>query len=670
MGPTVRALRFVLQVAAFSLSLCIILAAKPLKEPAEIVPKPSKSEIQVGTIRLKRCKHVRAYCGTVARPLDPAGSVPDIIKIGLQFYPHLNTSSPALEPIVAMEGGPGYPSTGTRHSYLELFRPLMDRHDLLLVDHRGTGTSRALNCPKLQAEPNPQHEGISACGDMLGPAAYLYGTDLATDDLNTVLQALAIDKVDLYGDSYGTYFSQTFAVRHPQHLHALVLDGAYPIVGLSPWYPEMAPTVREAHRLACQRSRSCRSFSGDSASRLDELVQKLRDDPVSGTAQDGDGKQASVTADPVSVAYLLYSNATALVVYRELDAAAGAYLEQQDSLPLLRLIAENRKAAETGGREAKPENYSAASFVATSCASYPQIYDMKAATADRMGQRENALIEKERSAPNTYAPFTIREFDSVSLEVSVLDLCLNWPQAPPTIGPGTPVPKNSAFPQVPVLVLSGDFDPLTPWPQGAAAAKQFPNAKQVVVRNTGHVSALDDEDNCGSEIVRRFVQSLDAGDTSCAEKVAEVHSVSRFATKATDVDPATAGNGNQADESELRIAAATAQTIGDALARWWVNDSGKGVGLRGGTFKYATKGSHSLYKLNFLRWTDDLSVSGRVDWDYKFPGRVTANVQALAPSGKKGKLSLTWDSRTPDADAQITGMIGRHKVVASVYAPF
>ncbi len=644
--------------------------AKQLKPPAELVPKPSQAEIQVGSLRLRRCKGAPAYCGAIIRALDPSGSTPGTIKVGFQFYPHLNSTAQHLETIVAMEGGPGYPTTESRHSYIGLFRPLMDRRDLLLVDNRGSGLSLALDCRLLQSEPNPQHDGISACGDTLGKAAYLYGTALAADDLAAVLDALGINQVDLYGDSYGTYFSQTFAVRHPQTLRALVLDSAYPIVGLSPWYPEIAPTIREGLRLACQRSAACRDIPGDSGSRLDELVAKLREQPLSGTAQDGDGKTVAVTADPSSIAYLMFSNATALVVFRELDAAARAYLEHQDAVPLLRLIGENRKAGQAGGGNVSAATYSAASFVSTSCASYPQLYDMRAHPADRAVQLERAIAAKEKDEPATYAPFTVREFEAVPLDDSVLDLCLNWPQAPPEISIGSPAPPNPVFPGIPVLVLSGDFDPLTPWPQGTAAAKQFPNARHVIVENTAHVVALGDQDNCGSEMVRHFVETLDTSDTSCAKKVGEVHLVPSFAMHAAELDPAKATAGNQANESDLRLVAAAAQTLGDALARWWVNDTGKGVGLRGGRFKYKTSGSHSIYKFEYLRWTDDVSVSGRADWDFNCPGAVEADLNVLGPSGAKGTLNIKWSSRLPGSTAQITGKIGNRRVAATVYAPY
>lgn len=647
-----------------------LVSAKRLRSPAELVPKPSKVRLQVGSLLLRRCKDVPAYCGSIPRPLDPADTAAGTIKIGFQFYPHLDTATPPLETIVATEGGPGYPTTGTRHSYIALFYPLMDRHDFLLVDDRGTGSSGAVDCPLLQREPNPQHAGITACGQSMGKSAYLYGSKLAADDLAAVLDALAIRRIDLYGDSYGTYFGQTFANRHPQRLRSLVLDGAYPAAGLSPWYPEIAPTIRQALRLACERARSCDDLHGDSVTRIDELAGKLRQHPLSGRAQDGDGKLVDVTADASTLAYLMFSNATALVVYRELDAAARAYLEHQDSLPLLRLLAEGQKAGQSGGKEVHPVSYSAAIFVSASCTDYPQIYEMTATHAARMEERERALAQKQLSDPEVYAPFTVREFDAMSLDTSVLSLCLNWPQAPAQIDPGRPIPQGAVYPDVPVLVLSGEFDPLTPWPQGAEAAKWFPNARYIVVKNSTHVTALSDQDNCGSELVRRFVEHLDPGDTSCAANIAEVHLVAKFVSRAAELEPAVATAGSEAEPDDLRIAAAAAHTIGDALARWWVNDNGKGAGLRGGRFTYKTSGSHSLYKFNKLLWTEDVEVSGTADWDYNFPGRVSAHVKITGPRREQGDLTLTWNSRAADSDTQISGEIGRRKIHASIYAPF
>jgi len=518
-------------------------------------------------MHLHRCKDAPAYCGILSRRLDPTGAVSGSIDIGFQFYPHLDANAASLETIVATEGGPGYSTTGTRHSYIGLFRTLMDRHDLLLMDDRGTGTSQAVHCRVLQGEPNPKPDGIAACGAQMGDTAYLYSGVFAADDLAAILDGLGIHQVDLYGDSYGTIFSQIFAVRHPEKLRALVLDSTFPAVGLSPWYPEIAPTIRAAFGSACERSRTCRALPDDSARRIEELVTQVRQNPFSGSAQDGEGKLQEVTANPSTIAYLMYGNALSLMVYRELDAAARAFLEQHDRLPLLRLLAENQIFGESGGSDVKLSYYSAAIYLSASCTDYPQIYDMKASVAERSAQLQRALAEKQRDDPGMYAPLTVAEFNAVPLDVSVLSMCLNWPQASPQSDPGHPLAPGTPYPNVPTLVLSADFDPLTPWPQGWAAAKLFPHAQYVLIENSTHVTALSDEDKCGSEIVRNFVDRLDPGDTSCAEKVAEVHLVPKFARRAVELEPATAESGNSGTVEDLRTAAAAAQTLGDALAQ-------------------------------------------------------------------------------------------------------
>src|SRR5260370_31580935 len=166
----------------------------------------------------------------------------------------------------------------------------MDRQDLLLMDDRGTGTSQAVYCRVLQSEPNPEPDGIAACGAQMSDCGQLYRGVFAAADLAAILDGLGIHQVDLYGDSYGTIFSQIFAVRHPEKLRALVLDSAFPAVGLSPWYPEIAPTIRTAFGSARKRSRTCRALPDDSARRLEQLLAQLRQNPFSGRAHAGGGK--------------------------------------------------------------------------------------------------------------------------------------------------------------------------------------------------------------------------------------------------------------------------------------------------------------------------------------------------------------------------------------------
>ncbi len=44
----------------------------------------------------------------------------------------------------------------------------------------------------------------------------------------------------IYGDSYGSWFTQAFIARHPTMVRAVILDSTYYLRGLSPWYESSA----------------------------------------------------------------------------------------------------------------------------------------------------------------------------------------------------------------------------------------------------------------------------------------------------------------------------------------------------------------------------------------------------------------------------------------------
>ena len=147
------------------------------------------------------------------------------------------------------------------------------------------------------------------------------------------------------------------------------------------------------------------------------------------------------------------------VVYRELDAAIRAALGPgHDTAPLLRLLAENTWWGSGGPVRA----YSEGLYVAVSCNDYPQAYDM---TRPALRARARVPPRHRRSSsgtnPDIFAPFTVDEW--VHYPEHYWDSCLRWPR-PSRVDP--PVPPNAQYPDVPVLVLSGDLDSLTS-PEGA-----------------------------------------------------------------------------------------------------------------------------------------------------------------------------------------------------------
>jgi pimeloyl-ACP methyl ester carboxylesterase len=603
------------------------------------------------------------YCGTLKRPLDPTGIIGGTIGIHFEWLPHRDAQHSALGVIVANEGGPGSGSTESRDAYEALFHPLLDRVDFLLVDNRGTGKSDAIDCEPLQSEPTMTASAIALCGDQLGRRAALYSTALAADDLAAVMDAMHVDKADMYGDSYGTYFTQAFAVRHPDRVRSLVLDGAYPVIGDSPWYPAAAQVMRTAYETVCKRSPTCPDTAGDTSDdRITHLVASLRAHALTGTTAIGTTTR-TVTVDPSALAMVMDAAALAVVPYRELDAAARAYLDRQDPVPLLRLVGESFQANEVAGAAGA---YSRGLFMAVSCADSPQAYDVRLDPDDRRAAWAAALSAQREKAPDVYAPFTIDEWVGMPPDYSFLTLCLDWPVPSALYPPGPPIPEDASFPDVPTLIISGELDTITTSFEGAAVAKLFPNSQQVVVSNSAHVDALGDPYDCASKIALTFIAVLAPGDTSCASKVPPLRLVPAFAQRVADLDPAKATSGNRAGPAELRAVNAAVQTVGDAIAREsWVPGIG-GDGLRGGTFRVSTFGDNAHYQFYRARFTQDLAVSGETLANAA-AGSVTGSIALTGIV--HGKLDFQWDPLDAAARATVTGTLDGKAVDASMTAP-
>jgi pimeloyl-ACP methyl ester carboxylesterase len=622
--------------------------------------------LQVGNMLLHRCASAPAYCGDLDRPMDPTGAIPGRLTIHFEYYPHFESGKSAGT-LVATEGGPGYPATESRDDYLALYRPLRKNRDVLIMDNRGTGKSGAIDCHDLQTAERWTVPLVGACGDSLGERAALYSTAYAGDDLAAVLAALGVKQIDLYGDSYGTYFQQVFAVRHPDALRSVVLDGAYPLRGPDyPWWPTYAPAMRAKFNLACRRSEACATLPGTSIDHILPALNELRSQPFAAQAVDGDGKTLSFTASASQLAIVMFGSAPKAASVRETDAAARAFTAG-DRLPLLRLMAETISGVDSRDPSADPEKWSAGLAAAVMCQDPPQIFDMRLAPALRAADRDRAIAERKKNFPDTYAPFTIDEYRAMPLDYSFLDQCVAWPVAPPSHPASHVVGADYEYPDVPALVISGDLDNMTTTADGAAVARSFKRGRQILVLNSLHVNALPRaRSTCAAGIVRRFVDTLSVGNTACAEEVPPIRLVARFARQLTELDAALARPGNRGDARRLQAAGAAASTVGDVLARLESNSSGEARGLRGGSFRIVRDTDAAHLTLDQVRWTEDLAVSGTVE--SAAAGEVRALLQLEGPDGCSGRLTIRWREGA-NAIARITGELGGAPVVAQTVAP-
>jgi pimeloyl-ACP methyl ester carboxylesterase len=639
--------------------LMLTVAAVVLRAPADV-----PATLKVGALTLQRCAAPARWCGTLPRPLDPSGKRPGTVAIYFEYYPH-TTPGPTAGTFVPAEGGPGYPTSGSRDDYLALLAPLRATRDLLIMDYRGTGDSQALNCPQLQHAPALTVAGIGACGRYLGDSAPLYSMTLASDDLAALIQALAIGPIDLYGSSTGTFFAQVFALRHPTVVRSLVLDGAYPVRAPElAWWPNYAPAMRDRFNRACARDPACAQLPGDSLQHIAPALARLRARPFDASVRYGSGKTLRFKADASALASVMFSGWPPLTSLRETDAAARAFVAG-DHQPLLRLMAETLTSLDSRDPTRDPRLFSSGYAAVVSCLDEPQIFDMSLPPAQRAVQWTEVIAARQRAHPDTYAPFTIDEYRGMPLDYTFIEQCIDWPVAPaaPLVVP------PAQFPAMPVLVVSGDLDSLTGVADGAATAAQFPHAQQVVIANGLHVNALPRaRSECAASLVRRFISDLTPGDESCAGTAPPVALLARFARHAAELPPARALPGNRAGPQELRAVSAAVLTCADVMARTSNNGAGRGSGLRNGDFTAASVADGYRLTLRSVRWTEDLAVSGRLDWPASGKARMHAQLQLAGQPGS-GTLELDAPAAEAMGVARVRGTLDGIAVVAEVPAP-
>jgi len=314
--------------------------------------------------------------------------------------------------------------------------------------------------------------------------------------------------------------------------------------------------------------------------------------------------------------------------------------------------------------------WSAGLAAAVMCQDPPQIFDMRLAPALRIADRDRAIAGRKAALPSTYAPFTIDEYRGMPLDYSFIDQCVEWPVAPPTHPASQVVGPDPQYPDVPALIVSGELDNITTLADGAAVARAFRHGTQVRIANSFHVNALPHARSaCGAQIVRRFIETLQSGDTSCAAEVPPLRLVPQFALHAADLEPAAAAAGNRASDAQLRWVQAAVQTGGDVLARLGGNSTDQGVGLRGGTFRAVEDASTVHVGLDQVRWTEDLAVSGKIDKPMARSGTVRASLHLAGAQEFTGDLTVEWPEGTVDAVASIRGRLGGVTVLANAPAP-
>jgi len=677
-----------LRLATDRLTPCATSSPAYCIAPSLAAARPSPLTLLVGTERLTRCEtSPLAYCGTLSVPLDYAAPSGPHISIAYRWYPASAPAGAQIGTVVPAEGGPGYGSIGSvRGGYNAQYGPLLEHWNMLAVDNRGSGRSTPIGCPALQRFSGPTgtaeyQQAAAGCAAALNHrwkypgGGWVHASDLfnsapAAEDLASVIAALGVPAVDLYGDSYGSFFAQVFAARFPTLVRSVILDSTYQSVGLDPWYRSAISSMPAAFDTVCARAPACAGAApGSSWARIARLAESLRQQPISGTVPGAAGTRRGVSMTVVGLVDLVNDAAADPQIYRALDAAARALLDAGEAAPLLRLYAE--RLAEDEAYSGQPaSSYSDGLYLATSCLDYPQLFEMSAGGAARVAQLQ---VAEAALSPSTYSPFTTAEWLQQNQNTEAYTACLDWPSPtvaqPPTTGSLPLLPRS-----LPVLVLGGELDTWTPPSDIAKVLAEIGgHARFVELRNATHVVGEGDT-LCAATLIQAFVADpggVDALDASCAASVPPIHAVGVYPATLAQQPPLEASPASSASTASLRLAAAAVATAGDAVARHGAIAAVLDQGLLGGNVRSNPSGT--VLSLTNDQLIAGVAVSGTVTLspaaDPLDGESALATLSVTAPGVRSASLTAGWSTQGAGARAQVVGTVGGEPVSGSLPAP-
>lgn len=436
----------------------------------------------------------KAQCGTYEVFEDRAAGKGRKISLRIVVLPATGPNR-APDPIVYIAGGPGSSAVEDAPGLVELFGKLRESRDLVFIDQRGTGGSHPLNCKFYNPADLQSYleyfyplEGVRKCREELEPQAdlKLYTTPIAMDDLDEVRAALGYPQLNIFGASYGTRAAMVYMRQHPKSVRTVSLLGVAPTNQFMP--QDFALHMDRALNgvlAECAADQACNQVFPNLRAEVKTVLARLIRGPVDVEVRHPDsGKNVKVKLSrnlaAEAVRYMLYNPTQASRVPLFLHLAAEGNFG-----PLAEAALNYRRNLVGTGSNGL--------YLSITCA------------------EDLAWIkpgEGERMAANTFlGDYRLQQ---------QREACALWPR-------GT-IPSNYSElirSDAPVLILTGEWDPVTPPSNGEAVARYFPNSMHVVVPHGAHgFDGLDGVD-CIVRLNTEFVErgTIKGLDTACVKSV-------------------------------------------------------------------------------------------------------------------------------------------------------
>lgn len=444
---------------------------------------PPASAATFTFVEKKACPESRFECVTLAVPRDHRAATPGSTwKVTFAIQRAAKTR---IGTFVVITGGPGTSGISSADDYTDYYAEgITDAYDIVFLDQRGIGLSEPIQCIDAAAAfyGSPARAQVPAELDAAAAAARtfatdcvaesgiaaadlrLYGTTQAVEDLEAIRAYLDVDKLHLYGESYGTQYVQYYATAHPDHVAALFVDGPVDLTidGLT-YYVEATRSADDtlvSTLQACTADETCAADvdGRDALAAYDALAKKLSAGPVTYAfpTATGTSEQRRLTiADLENAAFnYIYSRTDREVLQRAIAAASRGNL-----VPLGRVAYDSIGVDPDTLQAVDDPTWSDALYFAVECQDYSFLPD-----AGDPAARLAAWVKAAGAAGVDHARLATAFFGDMP--------CLYWPTAT-TVDEHPAALTDTPFP---VFVLTSTTDPATPIANGMRVYSRLKDA--------------------------------------------------------------------------------------------------------------------------------------------------------------------------------------------------
>ncbi|MBN1877673.1 MAG: alpha/beta fold hydrolase [Anaerolineae bacterium] len=448
---------------------------------------------------------VTVECGYISVPEDRAADTNDTILLAVAVYRSTN-ANPAADPAIYLSGGPGGAAVEEIvQIYDDYIRPIVAERDFIVFDQRGTGISEPeLDCPEYTSaartdlerafSAEEQAEAFTTAMERCRKRLVNHGVNLAAytsaasaADVKDIAAVLGYTQINLYGGSYGTRLALTVMRDFPDLVRSAVLDSAVPVeVDTYNGYAANADRLLRKIFDGCAADRSCRANYPQLETTYYELIERLNTEPAELWVSDPDTNRR------------YKATLTGVVFTQAIFVAAYA----SDVIPFIPVMIYNTYHGDyrlvslfMGLAIGMEDGVSTGMMTSVNC--HEEAF---ATTAEQLAQDYAAYPDLE-----TFANQSV-----FGLPSTLYAICNAW-----GVAPFDPREDEPVVSDIPALILSGEYDPVTPPAYGQQLTANLRQSYFFEFPGQGHTPSIG-QSECALDIAIAFLRDpWQSPDASC-----------------------------------------------------------------------------------------------------------------------------------------------------------